>query len=49
MLQQLNHPNLVRIVELCEDKNYIYEVAELVKHGDLMQVIEDDFNANRGL
>ena len=40
MLKELNHPNLVRVFELCEDKNYIYEVAELVQHGDLFNMIE---------
>ena len=49
MLQRLSHPNLVRIVELCEDRHYIYEVAELVKHGDLMQVIENEFEAGGAL
>ena len=39
MLKELNHPNLVRVFELCEDKNYIYEVSELVQQGDLFNVI----------
>ena len=49
MLKELNHPNLVRIFELCEDKNYIYEVAELVQHGDLYKMIERICEAKKSI
>ncbi|KFB36070.1 AGAP006094-PA-like protein [Anopheles sinensis] len=35
------HPNVVRFVELIEDRNYVYIVLELVDGGELLQYIND--------
>ena len=39
MLQKLNHANFVRVHELYEDPKHIYVVAELIEHGDLLNVL----------
>ena len=35
ILEQISHPNIVRIFELLEDDNNYYIVSELMKHGEL--------------
>ena len=38
-LEQLDHPHIVRVLDLCEDKNHIYIVTELLKQGNLLEVM----------
>ena len=35
MLEEISHPNIVRIFEILEDKKYYFIVSELMKHGEL--------------
>ena len=44
MLQTLNHPNLVRVLDLCEDDENIYIISELIENGDMMKVMEERIN-----
>ena len=34
-LDKYDHPNIVRVLDFCEDKGYIYIVFELMQNGDL--------------
>ena len=38
-LDKLEHPHIVRVLDLCEDDNNIYVVAELMRHGTLTQML----------
>jgi len=38
-LEQLDHPHIVRVLDLCEDGNHIYIVSELLKQGNLLEVM----------
>ena len=38
-LDKLEHPHIVRVLDLCEDVNNIYIVLELMRHGTLTQVL----------
>ena len=40
MLQTLDHPNIVHVVELLEDSSKYYFVLELMKSGNLMEVLK---------
>ena len=35
MLETLNHPNIVRVLDLCEDDKHIYIISELILNGDM--------------
>ena len=37
ILEDISHPNIVRIFELLEDDSYYYCVAEIMKHGELYE------------
>ncbi|XP_060602146.1 calcium/calmodulin-dependent protein kinase type 1-like [Ruditapes philippinarum] len=39
VLRRLNHPNIVRLTDVFEDKNYVYLVMELVTGGELFDRI----------
>ena len=39
-LQHLDHPHIVRVIDLLEDEENIYIVAELMPHGNLLQVVD---------
>lgn len=39
ILKNLDHPNIVRLFEVFEDKNYIYLVTELMTGGELFDEI----------
>lgn len=41
ILSDLNHPNIVKLVEVFEDKESFYMVMELMKGGDLAETIGD--------
>lgn len=41
IMSQLEHPNIVRLLEVFEDKDYFYMVMELMKGGDLADAIND--------
>ena len=41
VLENISHPNIVQVVDLCEDNENFYIVMELVAHGTLQTVIED--------
>ena len=38
-LEQLDHPHIVRVLDLCEDTDHIYIVSELLKQGNLLEVM----------
>ena len=38
-LDKLEHPHVVRILDTCEDKEKIYIVAELMRHGTLTEML----------
>ena len=40
-LEQLDHPHIVRVVDLLEDEENIYIAAELMRHGNLLEVINE--------
>ena len=44
-LEQLNHPNIVKVLELLEDTDNIYCVMELLETGNLLQMHKKIFNA----
>ena len=41
MLQQLDHPHIVHVLELIEDEENIYFIMELIEHGNLMEVLDE--------
>ena len=49
MLQTLNHPNLVRVLDLCEDDENIYIISELIENGDMQKVMEERINQKNPL
>ena len=40
VLKQIDHPNVVKIVEFFEKKNYLYIVTEYLEGGELFDRIE---------
>ena len=40
ILASLNHPNIVRVLDLLEDDKYYYIVQELMKGGALLDALE---------
>ena len=44
VLEEISHPNIVRIYELLEDKDNYYIVSELMKHGELWEFGEQRMN-----
>ena len=38
-LDKLEHPHIVRVLDLCEDFDHIYVVLELMRHGTLTQML----------
>ena len=40
-LEHLTHPNIVRVLDLCEDTRFIYIIAELMPHGDMYKLAID--------
>ena len=41
LMQQVDHPNIVRYYETYNDKKYIYLVMELCTGGDLFKCIDE--------
>lgn len=39
VLEKLEHPHIVRVLDLCEDDDKIYIALELIKHGNLLEVL----------
>lgn len=39
ILQNLDHPNIIKIYELIEDENFFYIVTEFIPHGNFLQKI----------
>lgn len=39
ILKNLDHPNIVKLYEVFEDKTYIYLITELCSGGELFDVI----------
>ena len=39
-LDKLEHPHIVRVLDLCEDKENIYIVLELMQYGTLTKVLD---------
>ena len=44
VLEKISHPNIVQVLDLCEDTDNFYIVMELVAHGTLQTVMEDRKN-----
>ena len=40
-LQQSQHQNIVKVFELCEDKDYFYCVMELISGGTLTDLLDN--------
>jgi len=38
ILEDANHPNIVRIYELLNDRKNYYIVGEYIKHGELFEI-----------
>ena len=39
MSEKLEHPHIVRVLDLCEDDKEIYITLELLKHGNLLEAL----------
>ena len=39
VLEKLEHPHIVRVLDLCEDEDNIFIALELINHGNLLEVI----------
>ena len=39
VLESVNHPYVVRVLDLCEDENNYYIALELLPHGNMLQVL----------
>ena len=39
-LEMLDHPHLVRVLDLCEDEDNIYIALEMFKDGNLLEVMK---------
>ena len=37
--EKLEHPHVVKVLDLCEDDNDIFIALELIKHGNLLEVL----------
>ena len=48
VLQTLDHPHIVHVLELLDDEKYLYVVMELMEHGNLMEVYERIMENNWG-
>ena len=46
MLKNLDHPNIVHVVELLEDTRSFYFVMELIEHGNLEDVLDEISTTN---
>ena len=42
-LTNISHPNIVKVIDICEDSKAVYIVTELVENGDLLNVLETEF------
>jgi len=51
ILEDISHPNIVRIFELLEDNNNYYIVSELMNHGELFDFAnnKDEFSEDEVL
>mmetsp|Transcript_32711 Transcript_32711/g.5950 ORF Transcript_32711/g.5950 Transcript_32711/m.5950 type:complete len:99 (-) Transcript_32711:1031-1327(-) len=41
ILREVDHPNIVKLYEIYEDRNYIYMVMELCEGGELFDMLID--------
>lgn len=48
VLEQLSHPNIIRIYELLQDERCYYIVSEYLRYGELCQYIVERKNSPRG-
>ena len=39
MCEKLDHPHIVRVLDLCEDKKNIYIAMEIIEHGNLLEAL----------
>ena len=39
MSEKLDHPHIVRVLDLCEDDNDIFIALELIEHGNLLEAL----------
>ena len=40
IIQKLDHPHIVRVLDLCEDEENYYIAQELIKNGNLFEVLQ---------
>ena len=48
ILEDISHPNIVRIFELLHDENNYYIVSELMRHGELFELANKRENSEEG-
>lgn len=48
VLEQMSHPNIMRIFELLEDHKHYYIVSEYIRYGELCQYMNERQNSTRG-
>ena len=48
ILEEISHPNIVKIYELLHDENNYYIVSELMKNGELFQYANQRSLSNEG-
>ena len=39
VLENISHPYIVRVIDLCEDRTNIYVVSELLPSGNMLEVL----------
>ena len=41
ILKQLDHPNIIKLIDIFEDEKYLFLVIELMEGGELNDIIND--------
>ena len=39
--EKLDHPHIVRVLDLCEDKKDIFIAMEIIEHGNLLEALSN--------
>ena len=43
ILKQLDHPNIIKLIDIFEDEKYLFLVIELMEGGELNDILGDRF------
>jgi len=43
ILKQLDHPNIIKLIDIFEDEKYLFLVIELMEGGELNNILGDRF------